>query len=109
MADEFDPPANTSEQADDSESFWFATGPKGTVERAAARDVDTALELQGQSKMQREIVAKAVYDATDNKGLSPGEKRQAQKDFDGYQKRLGFRFDWAAWRAERERRGEKTP
>ena len=107
MADEFDPPANEPNQQAD-ESFWFASGPKGTNERAAARDVDTALELQGQSKMQRQIVAQAAYDATDNKNLSPEQKRQAIKNFKGYQDRLGVRFDWAAWRAERRARGEKS-
>jgi hypothetical protein len=107
VADEFDPPANQDNEAD-SESFWFASGPKGTNERASARDVDTALELQGQSRMQRELVAKTIYDATDNKNLSPAERRQAQKDMRGYQKQLGVRFDWAAWRAERKARGEKS-
>lgn len=108
MADEFDPPANNNDDQADPEAFWFASGPTGTNERAAARDVDTALQLQGQSAMQRELVAKTAFDATDNKNISPAARRQAQKDLGAYQKQLGFRFDWAAWRAERKARGEKS-
>lgn len=111
MADEFDPPSDV-QRADspdpDDAGFWFSSGPKGTVERNAARDVDAAMEVQGQSKMQREIIAQAVFDATDNKNLNPDQRRQAIKNLEGYQNRLGFRFNWDEWRRERRARGEKS-
>ena len=109
MADEFDPPDNAADEFGPDSPGWFtATGPRGTVERNAARDVDMAMQLQGQSRQQREIIQRATYDATDNPNLSPQQKRQAIQNLGGYEKRLGFRFDWAEWRRERRARGEKS-
>lgn len=102
MADEFDPPDNTTEDsADDSDGFFAG--------RRAAEDVDTSLQLQGQSRQQRAIINQQVYDATDNPNLDREQRRQAQRDLGAVQREFKFRFDWAEWRREKERRGDKTP
>jgi hypothetical protein len=103
MADEFDPPSSDdSAGPDPTDSSFFDNG------RNSARDVDSALQLQGQSRQQRALINKTVYDATDNKNLSRDERRQAQRDFAAQQKHFGFRFDWAEWRREKERRGDSS-
>jgi hypothetical protein len=101
MADEFDPPDNDN-ITESAEQDFFAG-------RDAARDVDLALQLRGESRQQREIIAQQVYDATDNKDLTRDQRRQAQRDMREAQRVQGWRFDWAAWRREKERRGDKTP
>lgn len=100
MADEFDPPDNdTTESAEEPPLEG----------RDAARDVDLAMQLRGESRQQRLIVQQQIYDATDNKDLSRDQRRQAQRDMREAQRVQGWRFDWAAWRREKERRGDKTP
>lgn len=98
MADEFGPPENTTESADPE-----------YVPSEAARQADIAAQLRGDSAMQRQMDQKLIYDATDNPNNRGEGKRQAQRNLAATEKERKWRFDWAQWRAEKAKRGDKTP